>query len=194
MRSPRPPKPRQSIPPAFKVQFGRLFGGQTVFNRNDDMTEAEWKRVLHNILRELEQYLKYNVDTDELHMYMIYTGFLAAEKALNERDFWPPYCEAILRISFLLMGDYPDHRRRQGGRKQEGFYSLQRFRTLRYVQETNQKLSTLLAVTRFGLPKLEKDPREALHEFRGQMGFKATYKDFFKWYRKNHPKDYALVF
>lgn len=194
MKSTRSPKPRQPIPPAFKVQFGRLFGGQTAFNRNDDLTDTEWKHVLHNILIELERYLKQNVDTDELHMYMLYTGFLAAENALNERDFWPPYCEAILRISFLLMGDYPDHRRRKGGRKHEGYYSLDQFRNVRYMQDTNQKLTTLLAVTRFGLPKLEMDPREALHEFRDQVGFKSTYKDFFKWYRKNYPKDYALVF
>jgi hypothetical protein len=127
-------------------------------------------------------------------MYMIYTGFLAAEEALKEVDFWPSYTEAILRITFLLLGDYPDYRRRKGGRKHAGHYNLQRFRSVRYVQDTDQKLRTLLAVPGFGLPKLEKDPREALNDFRKEVGFKATYKDFFKWYRERYGNDYSLVF
>lgn len=194
MKSIRPPKPRREVPPAIRVQFSRLFGSRSVETKKDAFTDTEWKHNLHRVLKELERYLRHNIDTDELHMYMIYTGFLAAEEALKQEDFWPAYTEAILRITFLLLGDYPDHRRRKGGRKCEEHYYLQRFRSVRYIQDTNQKLLTLLAVPRFGLPKLEKDPNDALHEFRGDVGFKATYKDFFKWYKEKHGKDYALVF
>ena len=194
MKSLRAPKFRRDVPPSIKVQLSRLFGSQSVEARKDAFTDTEWKQNLHRILKELEQYLMHNVDTDKLHMYMIYTGFFAAEEALKEEDFWPSYTEAILRITFLLLGDYPDHRRRKGGRKREGHYGLQHFRSIRYIQNTDQKLRTLLAVPLLGLPKLEKDPREALHEFRGEVGFKATYKDFFKWYRERYGKDYSLVF
>ncbi len=143
---------------------------------------------------ELEQYLRTNIDTDELHMYMLYTGFLAAEESLNTNDFWPSYTEAILRIAFILLGDNPDHRKRKGGRKRNGYYDLQLRRNVRYIQDSNQKLRTLLAVSRFGLPKLDKNPNEALREFRGEIGYKATYKDFFKWYKNKYSKDYARVF
>lgn len=194
MRSQRSPKPRGEVPPAMRILLSRLFGSQSVETKKDTFTAAEWKRNLHRVLKELEHYLWNNVDTDELHMYMIYTGFLAAEEALKQENFWPSYTEAILRIILLLMGDYPDHRKRRGGRKQEGHYNLQLFRCLRYIQDNDQKLRTLLAVSRFGLPKLNKNPNDALHEWRGKVGFKSTYKDFFKWYKQNYGKDYALVF
>jgi hypothetical protein len=194
MKSLRPPNPKTKVPPAIRVQLSRLFGSQSIETKKDTFTDTEWKHHLHRILKELERYLRRNIDTDELHMYMICTGFLAAEEALKQEDFWPAYTEAILRITFLLLGDYPDHRRRKGGRKREEHYHLQRFRSVRYIQDTNQKLKTLLAVPRFGLPNLGKDPNDALHEFRGEFGFKKTYKDFFKWYKEKYGKDYALVF
>lgn len=187
-------KPRSDIPPAMKNQLSRLFGSQSVEAKKETFTDKQWKINLQRILKELEQYFWHNVDTDELHMYMIYIGFLAAEEALKQEEFWPTYTEAILRIAFLLMGDYPDHRKRKGGRKREGHYNLQRFRSVRYFQNNNQKLATLLAVPRFGLPKLEKDPNDAFHEWRRAVGFKATNKDFLKWYKEKYGKDYALVF
>lgn len=185
---------RCEVPPAFKVMISRLFGSESIKIKEETFTDAQWKSNLNQILKELKNYLLNNIDSDELHMYMIYSGFLAAKEALKQKYFWPAYTEAILRITFLLIGDLPDHRRRKGGRKRLGHYNLKRYRSAHYFQDQNQKLRTLLAVHKFGLPKLEKNPNVALREFRYEFGFSTTYKQFFKWYKEKYGKDYALVF
>ena len=194
MKSPRTPSVQSEVPEAFKVMLSRLFGSQSVDARKQTLTDAEWKRILHRIVNELEKYIFQNIDTDELHMYMIWSTLLAAHEALRLSDFWPAYTEATLRMIFLLIGDSPNHKRRKGGRRSDHHYDLKLCRTVRYTQDQDQKLRTLLATGRLGLPKLENDPEVALREFREEFGSRASYKQFFKWYRQKYGKDYALVF
>ena len=107
----------QKVPTSWKVQLSRLFGGNSIEAQKDNRTPAEWKKTLNKILDELYKYLEENVHTDEMHTLMLYSCLYAAHEALKEKDFWPGYLEGITRLSLLLMGDYPDHRRRRGGKK-----------------------------------------------------------------------------
>jgi hypothetical protein len=67
-------------------------------------------------------------------------------------------------------------------------------RSVQWVQNRRQRLSTLLAVGAVGFPELSAKPRDVLNEFRRRYGFKPSQDDFLEWYRKNMSKDYAAVF
>jgi hypothetical protein len=78
--------------------------------------------------------------------------------------------------------------------KKAEHYSLDLFRDLRYLQNSDQKFRTLVAAFRFGVPQLSKSPLDALSEFRQEFGYTKSYREFFEWYRKRYPGDYAIVF
>lgn len=177
-----------------RVQLARLFGQESPAARAESRTPQEWRRTLQKVIDELDRYVEANVDTDDLHGLMIASGLYAASEALKEEEFWPGYAEGITRLALLLLGDYPDQRRRKRGRKPDGFYDLSRFRSVHYHQSPAQKLYTLLAAGRLQGLKLSKDPRDAMSEFRAQAGYQASYKEFFRWYRRRYPADYAALF
>ena len=159
----------------------------------ENRSAAQWRRTLVSVLRELDRYLTANVATDEVHLLMLHSGLYAAHESLKQEDFWQGYVEGITRFALLLMGDYPDHRKRKGGRKEDGHYLLSRQRSVRYIQTWPQKLQTLFAAPELGI-SLGMPPRDALDEFRRRFGYKPGYDKFFKWYRKAYPQDYAAVF
>jgi len=105
------------VPRALQVQLGRLFGAASSEASRSSRTPTEWRRTLRRVLHEIDRYLIANVDTDDLHLQMLQSGLFAADEALKEEDFWPGYVEGITRVLLLLLGDYPDHRRRRGGRR-----------------------------------------------------------------------------
>ncbi|MBM4274812.1 MAG: hypothetical protein FJ134_10200 [Deltaproteobacteria bacterium] len=183
-----------SVPKSIKFQISRLFGENSKEAKKDYRTDSEWKKILKKVLDELYKYFEENVDSDGLHTLMLYSCFDAANESLKEDNFWPGYVEGIIRLSFLLMGEYPDHRRRKGGKRKKEHYNLKRSRSLVYVQNMNQRLNTLLLAGRLGFIKLSKDPREVLTDFRHEKGFSATYKEFFSWFKKHYPTDYAAIF
>ena len=185
---------KTEVPTAMLVQLAKLFGTESRAARETSRSSSEWKKILKKSLRELGRYLDENVDSDELHMMMLYSGLASAEESLKEDDFWPGYVEGITRFALLLMGDYPDHRKRKPGRKKKNHYVLRQCRTLKYIQDETQRLRTLFAVSACGVPNLSRDPRDVLSDFRQAYGTQATYKQFFRWYRENYPEDYALVF
>jgi hypothetical protein len=125
---------------------------------------------------------------------MLHSGLFAADEALKEEDFWPGYVEGITRVLLLLMGDYPDHRRRRTGRREVDHYKLDRLRSRFWTQSHHQRLLTLLAAGQTEFPVLSRNPREVLSEFRRLHGFKPGYREFLDWYRKVLPADYAAVF
>lgn len=92
------------------------------------------------------------------------------------------------------MGDYPDHRASRPGSRKEDHFKLKKFRALNYTQNANQKLWTLIAAHRIGLPGFEGSPLHALDEFRSQYGFKPGLNEFIAWYKKVYATNYALVF
>jgi hypothetical protein len=145
-------------------------------------------------LHELDRYIRANVDSDELHSSIIDTGLLAADESLKEDEFWPGYAEGITRVLLALLGDYPDHRHRKGGAKSADHYRLDLHRSLRYTQDTEQRLRTLIAAGVFGVPGLSRRPREALDEFRRKFGSRPTHAQFMLWYKKRFPADYTAVF
>lgn len=181
------------VPRAFQVQLQRLFGGESAEARKATRTPREWKRTLRRVLLEIDRYVTANVDTDSLHQMILASGLYAADHSLKDEDFWPGYAEGITRFALALLGDYPDHRRRKRGAKSARHYRLDRCRTLWYLQNHDQRLATLIAAGNFKLPGLSKSPREALAEFREKAGFRAGYREFFEWYRKRYPHDYAAV-
>jgi len=125
---------------------------------------------------------------------MILSGLAAADQALKEKNFWPGYVEGMTRVVLLLMGDYPDHRRRKPGRKKADHYKLDRLRSLHFEQSANQRIRTLLAAGAAGFPQLTANPRDVLTQFRTEHGYAAGYREFLDWYRKAYGQDYAAVF
>jgi hypothetical protein len=189
--------PVAPVPMGMQVQLARLFGSDSLEAKMDNRSPAQWKRTLRRVLSEMDRYIKANVETDDVHLSFLYSGLAAAYESLKDRDFWPGYVEGMTRLALILMGDYPDHRKRKGGRRQEDHYQLARCRTIRYIQTPNQKLNTLAAATAAGPIigiNLSKGVFDVLREFREQAGFKVGYKVFLKWYREKYPKDYAAVF
>lgn len=185
---------RSAVPKSMQVQLGRLFGTGSKEARRMQRSPEEWKATLRNVLHELDRYIQANVDTDELHATMIASGLFAADESLKDDDFWPGYAEGLTRVVLMLLGDYPDHRRRTGGKKSADHYSLGLHRSLHYTQSTEQRFRTLLAAGVFGLPGLNTPPREVLMEFRGRFGSKPTHAQFVRWYKKQFPDQYTAVF
>ncbi len=186
-----------TIPRAMQVQIARLFGANSKEATKDQLSQSECKKVLEKILDELSRYLEDNVDTDELHLLMLHSGLWAASEALKEEEFLLGYIEGIVRFSLVLMGDYPDHRKRKGGRKSDSHYDLERMRSIVYAQDSNQRLQTMIAASIIGqgmVPGFKKDTYAALQEFRQENGNKASYKEFIRWFRKKYPEDYAALF
>ncbi len=179
---------------ATRIQLQRLFGSSAKVAQASQLTPNEYKKVLENVLDELERYLRENVQTDKVHYYMLLSGLYAAREALTEDDFYAGYIEGITRLALILMGDYPDHRKRKGGAKSSDYYNLRYHRSLVWLQSPDQKLKTLRTAWQVGKPKLSKDPMLALHEFREIYGDKPDYCAFLDWYKKNYPADYAAVF
>ena len=157
-----------------------------------EMRASEWKTILRRILREIELYLDANIISDDLHIIMLYSGINAAREALSGKDYWPGYCEGVTRVLLTLLGDYPDHRRRLRGRKPGEYYKLKMNRSIQYVQDEKQRMNALFVAHANGFP-LSVSPRDLLCEFRECCGDKATYKEFFRWMKKNYPNDYALI-
>jgi len=185
------------VPPGMEAQLARLFGTDSSEAKVKSRSPAQWKKTLRGILQELSRYLKANVETDDVHWSMLNSGLAGAHESLNGEDFWPGYVEGITRLALILMGDYPDHRKRKRGRKQEGHYRLSGCRSIQYNQTSKQKLNTLVVATVAGPMlgiKLSKEALDALREFREHAGYKVGYKEFFKWYREKYPQDYAAVF
>lgn len=187
-------RPTRPVPKTFQVQLARLFGSNSKAARKQSRTTREWRVTLRRILQELDRYVVANVDTDELRHMILGSGLYAAHEALQEEDFWPGYAEGITRLALALLGDYPDHRRRKRGAKSARHYALDHCRSLRYLQNHDQRLATLVAAGNFRLPGLSKPPQEALDEFRKECGFQVGYREFLRWYRKRYPGDYAAVF
>lgn len=164
-----------AVPKAMRVQLGRLFGNQSRDALFEARTPAQWKATLRRVLREIDRYVQANVDTDELHEFIIASGLLAADEALKQDDYWPGYTEGLTRVLFTLMGDYPDHRRRKGGARSADHYSLGALRQVQYAQGVGQRLTTLLAAGTIGFPPLSAPPRAALNEFRRLHGTKPSH-------------------
>jgi len=182
-----------SCPPAMKIQLERLLGPSPSLQRFDNPSPAEWRSALRRVLRELGRYLAANVHTDELHRIMLLSGLAAAAESLKQEKFWPGYVEGVTRLALVLMGDYPDYRRRRPARRGHERFRLDRFRDVRFHQTADQKLNTLMAAPQVGI-QLKTPPARALSQFRRLFGTQAGHDEFFLWYRKTHPEDYATVF
>jgi hypothetical protein len=183
-----------SIPKAMQIQIARLFGANSKEAKKDQLSQSQCKKILKKMLDEISRYLEDNVETDELHLLMLYSGLWAASESLNEEEYLLGYIEGIVRFSLLLMGDYPDHRKRMGGRKSDSHYDLKQMRSIIYAQDSKQKLQTMIAASMVELPEFKKNAYVALREFRQEVGYKASYKEFLRWFRKKYPEDYASLF
>ena len=185
---------KSKVPISMRILMSKLFGENSNEAKKEIRSPAEWKKTLTKVLDEMYQYLNINIHSDELHTHMLLSGLVAAHESLKEDDFWLGYLEGILRLSLILLGDYPDHRRRRGGRKNKNHYRLNNMRSIVYTQNTNQKLQTMLAAAVFGLPGFKQDIREALRLFHDEKGYSASYKDFICWFKDRYPRDYASLF
>jgi hypothetical protein len=177
---------------AMKVQLSRLFGATS--KRATSESNAQLKKTLDDVLVELDKYLLANVDTDDFHLMTLRSGLRSASESLKQDDFWPGYAEGVTRLALILLGDYPDHRRRKKGKKTENHYKLNMHRTLQYAQSPQQRLSTLNGAANSGLIEFSKFPMDVLHNFRDEYGYGPSLMDFLEWYRKSYPADYVKLF
>jgi hypothetical protein len=177
-----------------QIQLARLFGAESKHASTFKRSGLRWRKTLRAVLREIDSYVAVNVDTDELHRSMLLSGLAAAAESLKQEDFWPGYAEGITRLALILLGDYPDHRRRRYGRKQDSHYRLDRARSVHWVQTPEQRFTTLLDVGSVGFPQLSAKPRDVLSMFRQRFGNKPNHAQFIEWYRVHFPEDYAAVF
>src|SRR5438876_12294495 len=129
-----------SVPEGMKVQLARLFGSTSREAQASSRSAAQWRKTFRRVTDELERYIETNVNTDELHFFLLLTCILAARESLKEDNFIIGYSEAITRLALLLMGDYPDHRRRAKGMKRGDHYKLDQRRRLSYSQNQSQKV------------------------------------------------------
>jgi hypothetical protein len=182
------------IPRAMQVLLSKLFGASSRKATANSLKEDQCRDVLAQVIDELYFYMDENIQTDKLHRLMLLSGLVAAKESLKEEDFYLGYIEGIIRFSLLSMGDYPDHRKRKGGRKNSEHYKLNLLRSVTFIQDHEQIFRTILAVDNAGFPQLSVNPRLALDKFRDEYGTKATHRDFVEWYRKNYPDDYATLF
>ena len=195
MKRPKPaPRNGTAVPRSMQVQLARLFGSGSKQAQSTMLSSSEWRKTLRAVLHELDCYIAHNVDTDELHPMMLLSGLAGADESLKEVDFWPGYVEGITRLALVLLGDYPDHRKRKHGRKKDDHYKLDLHRSGYWSQSPSQRFRTLLAAGVVGFPTLSQRPRDVLDKFRRQFGFGPDHKDFLEWYRSHHPQDYAALF
>jgi len=109
---------------AMQVQLSKLFGADSEMAKSTAETSVQWRRTLKAVLGELKRHIAANIDTDEFHRMILCSGLMGAEEALKHDDFWPGYVEGITRLCLILLGDYPDHRKRRLGRKDKDHYKL----------------------------------------------------------------------
>lgn len=182
------------VPNSVKVQLSRILGENSKEAMNMTKSDKEWRKTLRTLLDELYCYVNENVDSDSLHMFMIDSCFAACDKALEEKDFWPAYTEGIIRLVFLLLGDYPDHKKRRGGRKSKEHYKLNLHRFSKYSQNHDQKVRTLFAAWNSGLINISENPRRIMSKFRDEKGFSVDNKSFIIWFKEKYPEDYSKLF
>jgi hypothetical protein len=77
----------------------------------------------------------------------------AADESLKDEDFWLGYAEGITRLALVLLGDYPDHRKRKPGRKKDSHYKLNACRSSQWMQAPQQRFGALWAA-RVGTPRV----------------------------------------
>ena len=182
------------IPNSMIVMLKKLFGAESIKNDLGILSESQYKNYLSKIIDELFTYLDENVQTDELHKLMLISGLCAAKTSLDKTNYYIGYIEGLIRFSLLLIGEYPEHQNRKGGRKRKNHYKLNLHRSIHYTQNFDQKFRTILSISNTGFPKLSNDPRLTLNRFRDNYGSQASYKDFVEWYRKEYPIDYSKIF
>jgi len=185
---------KTQIPLSMQIQLARLFGDKSSELKTSDRTDSEWKRTLQKMLDELFKYAEKNVETDQSHWVMICSGFTSSQEALKTDDYWAGYIEGIMKVCYLLMGDYPDHRKYKGGRKKIDHYSLDYLRDSVFIQNHEQKQRTIYSVSISGLLDITGTFRYAMAEFRTECGYEGGAKEFLNWFKLHYPIDYATLF
>jgi hypothetical protein len=182
------------VPPAMKVQLAKLFGSGSREATATSRTPAQWKRTLRALLLELDRYRRANLRTDQVHELMLDSGLFAADKSLEEEDFWPGYVEGLVRFALLLMGDYPDHRRRKSGRKKAEHYRLTLLRTPIFHQDYEQQYRLIHIAARLKLPGIPKPMWKVLEPLYALHGTHVSARQIVEWYRATYPDAYAKLF
>lgn len=192
-------KKRVSSPELLVNLLSQVFGKESNVVTKKEKTDTEWIKILNRLAQELEKYSEANVNSDEFHMKMIKSGLHSATHSLheNEEEFSKGllgYVAGLIKFSFALIGEYPNHLKLKGGRKKKDHYNLVRFRNLFYYQEAYQKVNTLIYAYKSGFVDLEKDPNMLLIKFRQKFGPDKSYNDFLNWYKQNYPMEYIKIF
>lgn len=177
-----------------KNQMARLFGAQSKFANADYLTDAEWRIAFKKVTVELYRYMRQNVDTDPPHRELLESAFLCASHDLDTEDAYIGYIQALTRLCLVLMGDYPDHRKRRGKGKGKGYYGLQMCRSLEYTRSPNQRLWALDASRLLFVEGCDVKVFDELNKFRRQFGYEPTIADFLRWFAAEHPVHYAATF
>ncbi len=176
------------LPPSFECLLQSMFGWGTKIGSSTYLSDSEYKKVIGSILNELEKYLSDNVHTDPNHQEELQKAIKSAQLYFNEEYWWPGVFEGVVRLTLLLMGDFPRHEKYSRGKKDEDFYKLNLHRSVCWIQNSSQRMSMLYDAERLG--KLDKK----LWQLRKEFHENSKYKDFISWFREKYPTEYAKVF
>jgi hypothetical protein len=156
-------------------------------------SSAEFKRTLTNLVAKLKIAVKRNVFTDGVHHKHIDQLLKQIQEGIEGYPEAEP--QALLYLIFLafeLMGDLPNNKTRLSTR--ENNFSLNGFRTVRYLQTPHQRAALIYATARWrSFSEYSSDKAGQEIEDR----YFAHYRDpddFLKWFKGKYPSVYAEMF
>ncbi|MEW5915526.1 MAG: hypothetical protein AB1762_03940 [Gemmatimonadota bacterium] len=175
--------------------MGRLFGENSSEAAELSRTDAQWRKTILKLLRELDRYQRANIRTDGFHELLLAASLTAAHKAATEDDdIWPGVVEGLVRYALTLMGDWPDHHRRKKGRKAENHYDLGLRRSITYRQDTHQQFLTLYQAVESKSFGVSTPMWQLLSSYYEEFGYTKGERSRIDWFRKKYPEVYARIF
>ena len=182
-------KPKKyQVPISLQGLLQSMFGWSTKTGSSTHLSDLEFKKVVGQVLNELEKYISENVHTDPSHKDELQRAIKSAQLYFNNEYWWPGVFEGIVRLSLLLMGDLPTHEKYSKGKKDDDYYRLNLHRSVGWIQNSSQRMRMLYYAERLG--KLDKK----LWQLRKEFQESSEHIDFILWFREKYPTEYAKVF
>ena len=194
-RKVRSSKPESSVPKAMSFLLGRLFGASSSEARQSTRNDKEWRKTILQLLAELDRYQRANIQTDGLHELQLAAALAAAHEAVtNDKEFWPGVVEGLARYALGLMGDWPDHHKRKGGRRTAEHYELGRHRSITYRQSTHQRFLTLYRAVDTKAFGTATPMWQLMSSYYSRFGYGKDDLRRLEWFRQAYPEVYSRIF
>lgn len=147
------------------------------------------------LLAELDRYQRANIRTDGLHELQLAAALASAHESVsNDEEFWPAVVEGLVRYALALMGDWPDHHKRQRGRRTTDHYELGRHRSITYRQNTHQCFLTLYRAVDTKAFGTRTPMWQLMSAYYSQFGYGKDDLKRLEWFRREYPEIYSRIF